>query len=220
MRILRMHGFRAVPLDVLASRLLSQTEELSNQDLDDSDLRLEMQGLVEEIDWNMMLDGTELRAAIMEDFTTRVASYVGAQSSRKRPRARTEEPPCQSMSASDTDHAPPPALRSLGSDEEVDEPVFRSAATAPAAAAAAPTATADTRCRLGEVALPPRRHVASLPPPLRAAAMAQLVAIARDTLRQRREGGAAAGAAAGVSSLADELEDLRQWIRFHCGSRP
>ena len=45
--------------------------------------------------------------------------------------------------------------------------------------------------------------------------MTKLVAIAREMLRQRREKG---GAAAGVSSMAaEELEDLRQWIRFHRG---
>ena len=206
-------------------------DEVDAEHLNELTSEDELQQMIYGLAWDQLPDGPELRQVLDE---WNLGNLIGAQSSRERPsssdgddsapppatRARTEEPQYQSMSASDADHAPPPAFRSLGSDEEVDEPVFRSAATAPAAAAAAPTATADTRCRLGEVALPPRRHVASLPPPLRAAAMAQLVAIARDTLRQRREGGAAAGAAAGVSSLADELEDLRQWIRFHCGSRP
>ena len=119
----------------------------------------------------------------------------------------------------------PLAFRSLGPDEEIDEPVLRSAASAPPAAAAAPTAVG--------VAPSPRSRAAPLAPSLRAAATTKLVAIAREMLRLRREkggaaaaAGAAAGAAAagtaaagaaGVSSMAAELEDLRQWIRFHRG---
>ena len=62
---------------------------------------------------------------------------------------------------------------------------------------------------------PPPLAPPPLAPPLRAVAMTTLKAIAREMLRQRREKGAAAAAAA--SSMAEELEDLRQWIRFHRG---
>ena len=104
----------------------------------------------------------------------------------------TDEEPQQWQSMSASDQEPAPAFRSLGAD---DEPVLRSAA------AAAPAAV--------EVAPSP------LAPPLRAVAMTTLKAIAREMLRQRREKG---GTAAGVSSMAaEELEDLRQWIRFHRG---
>ena len=104
----------------------------------------------------------------------------------------TDEEPQQWQSMGASDQEPAPAFRSLGAD---DEPVLRSAAAA-AAATAAP-------------APPP------LAPPLRAVAMTTLKAIAREMLRQRREKGAAAAPA--VSSMAEELEDLRQWIRFHRG---
>jgi hypothetical protein len=104
----------------------------------------------------------------------------------------TDEEPQQWQSMGASDQEPAPAFRSLGAD---DEPVLRSAAAA-ATATAAP-------------APPP------LAPPLRAVAMTTLKAIAREMLRQRREKGAAAAAA--VSSMAEELEDLRQWIRFHRG---
>ena len=135
-------------------------------------------------------------------------------------RAVEDAPQLRSLGAS-----APLAFRSLGPDEEIDEPVLRSAASAPPAAAAAPTAVG--------VAPSPRSRAAPLAPSLRAAATTKLVAIAREMLRLRREkggaaaaAGAAAGAAAagtaaagaaGVSSMAAELEDLRQWIRFHRG---
>ena len=114
----------------------------------------------------------------------------------------TDEEPQQWQSMGASDQEPAPAFRSLGAD---DEPVLRSAA-APAPAAV-------------EVAPSPRRRAPAAPPlapPLRAVAMTTLKAIAREMLRQRREKGAAAAAAA--SSMAEELEDLRQWIRFHRGS--
>ena len=113
----------------------------------------------------------------------------------------TDEEPQQWQSMGASDQEPAPAFRSLGAD---DEPVLRSAA------AAAPAAV--------EVAPSPRRRAPAAPPlapPLRAVAMTTLKAIAREMLRQRREKGAAAAAA--VSSMAEELEDLRQWIRFHRG---
>ena len=121
--------------------------------------------------------------------------------------AGEDTPQHQSLGASDAGQEPaPPVMRSLGSDQEVDEPVLRSAASAPLAAAAPAAA---------QVAPSPRRRAPPLAPSLRSAAMTKLVAIAREMLRQRREKGGAAG---GVSSMAaEELEDLRQWIRFHRG---
>ena len=126
--------------------------------------------------------------------------------------AGEDTPQHQSLGASDAGQEPAlPVMRSLGSGQEVDEPVLRSAASAPLAASA-PAAAAPAAA---QVAPSPRRRAAPLTPSLRSAAMTKLVAIAREMLRQRREKG---GAAAGVSSMAaEELEDLRQWIRFHRG---
>ena len=104
------------------------------------------------------------------------------------------------------DIVPPPATR-----QRTEEPPFDVLSLfASPVLADAPAAV--------EVAPSPRRRAPAAPPlapPLRAVAMTTLKAIAREMLRQRREKGAAAAAA--VSSMAEELEDLRQWIRFHRG---
>ena len=148
-------------------------------------------------------EGTRRRSSRLRQRTEAPAQVAPPPARRQRTAARTPTTTYRSLGDSAEADQAPPAFRSLGSspctvavDDELDESVFRSAATgeddeeayelahepvlrsaataptttaaaAPAAAAAAPTAAAPTApTAAAEVAPPPRRRARRAAPPL------------------------------------------------------